>query len=145
MRIEFPYVREKSQLVGTILRPVARVILNNNYPHLLYVDSGADITLLPRSVGGLIGLRKEKGEKPSRISGVGKSSVFVLIRRVTMTIGTSRFPARVAWSLVEDVPCYSEDSTYSRGSAYSFKNTGKRSRSTHDPTPETCRREDVGD
>jgi len=104
MRIEFPYVREKSQLVGTIPRPVARVILNNNYPHLLYVDSGADITLLPRSVGELIGLRKEKGEKPSRISGVGKSSVFVLIRRVTMTIGTSRFPARVAWSLVEDVP-----------------------------------------
>jgi len=104
MRIEFPYVREKSQLFGTVLRPVARVILNDKYPHLVYVDSGADITLLPRSVGELIGLRKVKGEKPSRISGVGKSSVDVLIRQVTMTIGTSRFPARVAWSIVEDVP-----------------------------------------
>ncbi len=104
MRIDFPYVREKSQLFGTILRPVARVILNDNYPHLVYVDSGADVTLLPRSVGELIGLRKEKGEKFSRVSGVGKSAVEVLIRRVTMTVGGSRFPARVAWSMVEDVP-----------------------------------------
>ncbi len=104
MRVEFPYVREKSRLFGTILRPVARVILNDNYPSLVYVDSGADITLLPRSVGELIGFRKGRGEKPSRISGVGKSSVDVLIRQVTMTIGTSRFPARVAWSMVEDVP-----------------------------------------
>ena len=104
MRVDFPYAREKSQLSGPILRPVARVILNDRIPNMMYVDSGADITLLPKTVGELIGLKREKDEKPTSIRGIGRSHIEVLVRRVAMTIGGSRFSARVAWSLVEDVP-----------------------------------------
>ena len=104
MRVDFPYAREKSQLSGPIFRPVARVILNDRIPNMMYVDSGADITLLPKTVGELIGLKRETDEKPTGIRGIGRSHIEVLVRRVTMTIGGSRFSARVAWSLVEDVP-----------------------------------------
>ena len=104
MRVDFPYAKEKSQLSGPILRPVARVILNDRIPNMMYVDSGADVTLLPKSVGELIGLKREKGEKPTSVKGIGKSHINILIRHVTMTIGGSRFSARVAWSLIEDVP-----------------------------------------
>jgi len=104
MRVEFPYAREKSQLFGSILRPLAKVVLNDRFPNIMYVDSGADITLLPKSVGELIGLKTEKGERPGQIFGVGQSSVGVFIRQITMTIGSSRFKARVAWCSSEDVP-----------------------------------------
>ena len=104
MRVDFPYAREKSQLSGPILRPVARVILNDRIPNMMYVDSGADITLLPKTVGELVGLKRETDEESTSIRGIGKSHIEVLVRRVTMTIGSSRFSARVAWSLVEDVP-----------------------------------------
>ena len=104
MRIEFPFAREKSQLFGTIFRPIARVVLNDRFPNIMYLDSGADISLLPRSVGELIGLEREKDERPEQIFGVGQSSVGVFVRQVTMRIGESRFRARVAWSRTEDVP-----------------------------------------
>lgn len=104
MRVVFPYAREKSSLLGTILRPVARIVLNRTFPHMMYIDSGADITLLPHSVGKLIGLEEQSGERPDKIYGVGDSSVEVFIRRVSMKIGKKQFSARVAWSTAEDVP-----------------------------------------
>ena len=104
MRVVFPYAREKSGLLGNILRPVARIVLNRSFPHIMYIDSGADITLLPRSVGKLIGLEEQSGEKPEKVYGVGDSSVHVFIRRVSMKIGKAEFSARVAWSTAEDVP-----------------------------------------
>jgi len=70
----------------------------------MYVDPGADITLIPFSVGKLVGLRRSRRDKLHRIFGVGRSSVPVLLKRVSMRIGSSEFEARVAWSQVEDVP-----------------------------------------
>ncbi|HZY93718.1 MAG TPA: hypothetical protein VFE98_02525 [Candidatus Bathyarchaeia archaeon] len=104
MRVDFPYAKEKSRLLGTTYRPVARVVLNRRYPNYMYVDSGADISLLPRSVGDLIGLSKVPSEKPELISGVGGTPVKVLMRKVSMILGTVSFQARVAWSLSEHVP-----------------------------------------
>jgi hypothetical protein len=70
----------------------------------MYVDSGADITLLPLSVGDLIRLRRLKQDKVQRIMGVGKSSVPIIVKTVSMCIGSTSFRARVAWSQVEEVP-----------------------------------------
>jgi hypothetical protein len=104
MRVEFPYRRERSSTFGVILRPVAKVILEEEFDQWLYVDSGADITLIPLSVGDLIGFRRLRQDKLQKIMGVGKSSVPIIVKKAVMRIGSSRFEARVAWSQVEDVP-----------------------------------------
>ena len=100
----FPYRKEKSLTFGTMFRPVAKVILENEFDQWLYVDSGADITLFPLSVGNLIGLRRMKQDKVQRIMGVGRSYVPIIVKPVSMRIGSVGFHARVAWSQVEDVP-----------------------------------------
>ena len=104
MRIDFPYVREESALFGSILRPIVKVVISGSYTHWMYVDSGADITMIPLSVGRLIGLRRSKRDKLQRIFGVGRSSVPIIVKRVSMRLGSVDFTARIAWSQVEDVP-----------------------------------------
>ncbi len=104
MRLEFPYRKERSSIFRGILRPVAKVTLEDEFDQWFYVDSGADITLIPLSVGDLIGLRRLKKDKLQRILGVGKSSVPIMVKKVSMQIGSLNFEARVAWSQVEDVP-----------------------------------------
>ena len=104
MRISFPYVKEQSSIFGVVSRPVARVILQRKYPQWMYIDSGADISLIPLSVGRLIGLTRIKGDRVRRIFGVGRSSVSIVVKKVSFRIGSSEFTARIAWSQVEDVP-----------------------------------------
>jgi ABC-type uncharacterized transport system permease subunit len=55
MRVEFPHRKEKSSTLGVIFRPVAKVILEDEFDQWLYVDSGADVSLIPLSLGDLIG------------------------------------------------------------------------------------------
>ncbi len=104
MRVEFPYLKEKSGIFGVVSRPVAKVIFQRKFPQWMYVDSGADITLIPRSVGKLIGLHRTKRDRLERIYGVGQSSVPIVMKRVSLRLGDTEFRARVAWSQVEDVP-----------------------------------------
>jgi hypothetical protein len=80
------------------------VVLEDEFDQWLYVDSGADITLIPLSVGDLIGLRRLKQDKLRRIMGVGKSSIPINVKTISMRIGPMSFRARVAWSQVEEVP-----------------------------------------
>ncbi len=104
MRVEFPYRKERSSTLGMILRPVAKVVFEEQFDQWMYVDSGADITLIPLSVGDLIGFRRLRQDKLQRIMGVGKSSVPIIVKKAAMRIGALRFGARVAWSQVEAVP-----------------------------------------
>ena len=104
--ITFPYREEQSKFFGLIYRPVARVKLNSAgewIPEWMYVDSGADITLIPRSVGDLLGFEVNKG-KIVDITGVGGGTVPVIVKKVMMCVGKEIFDARVAWALIEDVP-----------------------------------------
>lgn len=104
MRVEFPFIKEAANVVKYILRPYAKVILNKKFPEWLYVDSGADITLLPKKLGEFIGFRIREGEDVKEIKGIGNSKVPYVIRKVSMKVGEKQFKARIAWSLIEDVP-----------------------------------------
>ncbi len=104
MRITFPYLKEQSRIFGRVSRPIARVILERKYPQWMYVDSGADISLIPFSVGRLIGLTKTKEDRLQRIFGIGRSSVSIIVKKISMRIGPSEFTGRIAWSQVEGVP-----------------------------------------
>jgi hypothetical protein len=105
MEIIFPYREERSKLIGTIYRPVALVELKSEFgwiPEWMYVDSGADISLLPRSLGDLLGFKVTQDIQ--EIRGVGESVVPVIIRNIDVRLGEEVFNARVAWSLIEEVP-----------------------------------------
>jgi hypothetical protein len=107
MEVEFAFRRESSDLFGSISRPVARVIVvhrRRRIPQFFYVDSGADITLIPKSVGDLLGLKLASPQEIREIKGIGEWGVPIVIRRLQFQVGSKVFPARVAWCLLEEVP-----------------------------------------
>ena len=107
MEIEFNFKEEQSRIFGPILRPVARIILinrKNEVPEHVYVDSGADITLIPKSVGELLGFKIEESDKIEEMKGIGDYGIPVIIKKLKIKIGKKTIDARVAWSLLEDVP-----------------------------------------
>jgi len=107
MKMEFDFKEEKSRIFGDVLRPVAEVIFVNNKREILesvYVDSGADITLIPKSVGELLGFKIGKNDKIEEIKGIGEIGIPIVIKKLKLRIGEKTVNARVAWSLIEEVP-----------------------------------------
>ncbi len=107
MEIEFPYIKEKANIVPFVLRPFARTTFKNGQREVtqdMYVDSGADITLIPFSVGKALGFEIKKDEDIKRVGGVGGSRISIVVRKVMMRIGEKEFDCRIAWCLSEDVP-----------------------------------------
>jgi len=105
--ITFNYRREKSEITSDILRPVASIEFRSKDGVWIelrpYIDSGADITLIPLTFGRLLGLELKK-EEIKHLRGVGGAGVPVVITEVDTRIGDAEFPVRVAWVLEDDLP-----------------------------------------
>ncbi len=105
--IVFNYRKEKSTITGNIFRPIASVKFRskeNTWIKLrLYIDSGADITIIPLSFGRLLGLELKK-EDIKQLTGVGGTSIPVVITEVEIKINDIVFPIDIAWALEEDIP-----------------------------------------
>ena len=103
--ITFKYRAEKSKIFGVIKRPVAEVYLktgtNEWLPCFMYIDSGADFTLIPYKFGLMLGLKIE--EKMHEVYGVG-GGIPVILRSTSMRINDVIVDVRIGWSLREDVP-----------------------------------------
>jgi|SRR3989344_7228492 len=107
MELEFDFRKEPSSLFGEINRPVARITLINGLneiPEYVYVDSGADITLISKSVGDLLGFSVEKEDTITEIKGIGERGVPIIVKKINMKIGEKIFETRIAWALIEEVP-----------------------------------------
>lgn len=107
MEIEFDFREEESRIFGTISRPVTRIILINGnveFPEHVYVDSGADISLIPKSVGDALGFEINSPNEITEIKGIGERGVPIVIKNVKIKIGDKLFEARIAWALIEEVP-----------------------------------------
>lgn len=104
--IIFRYKKEKSSTLGKIQRPVADIYLQTEKDSWVefnpYIDSGADITMIPLSLGKLLGFEVDESEI-QQIGGIS-GSVPVIYKKATMKIGAKDFSVRIAWALVEDVP-----------------------------------------
>lgn len=103
--IEFSYRKEYSPVLGEIYRPSAEVILKHNDKIVLfypYIDSGADITLIPRSLGEMLGL--ELDDNIIELGGLGDNKVPVLIKKIEIKVGRYLLPIHVAWALIEEIP-----------------------------------------
>jgi hypothetical protein len=107
MEIEFDFKEEKSRIFGAVMRPVARIILVNNdveVPEHVYVDSGADVTLISKSVGDILGFKINEDDKITEIKGIGERGVPIIIKNAKIRIGEKLINAKIAWSLIEEVP-----------------------------------------
>jgi len=106
MKTIFKYRKEFSRISKEIYRPVAEISLRtdkNEIKVLMYIDSGADITIIPRVLGESLGF--EVGDsKIVELTGIGKAKVPVIVKKVKMKIGNREFDTRIAWCLEEDVP-----------------------------------------
>jgi hypothetical protein len=105
--ITFNYRREKSAITGDLLRPVASIEFRSKYGVWIelrpYIDSGADITLIPLTFGRLLGLELKK-EEIRHLRGIGGVGVPVVIKEIDTRINDTEFPVRVAWVLEEGLP-----------------------------------------
>lgn len=106
--VTFKYKKEGlGGIFGKVtLRPVATVYLQAKdgkwYTFQPYIDSGADLTLLTKSMGELIGLTSQN-KKVDHLGGVG-TGVPVIYTKIHMKIDDKEFDARVAWAQIHDVP-----------------------------------------
>ncbi len=106
MEIEFTYRKENSKLIGVIYRPIAKVEFKSSMgwvPELMYIDSGADITLIPKSLGDLLGF-DIKTEAIHDVRGIGETAIPVILKNIELKLGEYVFNSRVAWALIEEVP-----------------------------------------
>ncbi len=105
--IIFKYRKEESRRGDTVHRPVADVEFKAKNGEWiedhLYIDSGADITLLPLSFGKLLGFDIIK-EEIEELYGVEGRGIPVIFKRVDVKIENYGFKLKVAWALIEEVP-----------------------------------------
>lgn len=105
--IKFHYREESSQISGTVLRPVADVILeahNRAVEVVMYIDSGADITMIPLEVGKALGLKQNPDDEILEIKGVSGSGVPYVLKRANIILNGKKIKIRLAWALIEEVP-----------------------------------------
>jgi len=105
--VEFEFRDEESNVLGKVARPVADVYFEDKNGKeiiaFMYIDSGADIILLPRQFGEALGF--EVGEdKIEEIGGIGNTKIPIVIKKAKLRIGNTMIEAMVAWALTEEVP-----------------------------------------
>ena len=105
--IRFKYARQPSTYWGQIPRPIATVNLEINRKKIetaMYIDSWADITMIPFNLGMALGFRQTASDKIYEIRGVSGGGVAYILKTAYLTIGKHRFKIRLAWALIEEVP-----------------------------------------
>jgi len=99
--------REERSSLGNVLRPVAEVILEGDSFAIeipMYIDSGADISMIPFRFGKALGFGQEKEDTIRELRGISGAGIPYIIREVKLVLDGKRLNVRIAWALVEDVP-----------------------------------------
>ena len=104
--IEFEFEKIRTEKLGEILKPIIPVTIigpKRNLNIFMLLDSGADLSLIPYSVGETIGLELDF-ENRSEVQGIGEGSVPYLLTEIKLKIEKVEISARVGWALIEEVP-----------------------------------------
>lgn len=99
--------REEESSLGKILRPVADVIIEYGEFRVeipMYIDSGADVSMIPFRFGKALGLKQEKDEIVRQIKGISGAGIPYLLKEATFILNNEKLKAKIAWALVEEVP-----------------------------------------
>ena len=92
--------------IGILWVPTARVELisdKKEYFCEMIIDSGADISLIPRSLGEFLKF-SFSGEKIQEIHGIGEGTIPYIIKTIIIKIGGYKFKCRIGIALIEEVP-----------------------------------------
>ena len=104
--IELPFETRSSRQLGTVLKPIIPVRLvgpKRDVRVSMLLDSGADLSLMPFSVGAVIGLVPDL-EKRSEVQGVGQGSVPYILSQIDLDLEDHQISARVGWRTLQK-PC----------------------------------------
>lgn len=105
--IDFAWREEISLSFGKIKRPVAEIYIKNNKKQwralTMYIDSGADATVISRSFGELFGYNVNKGKK-IRMKGFGEEEIIAYVHDAEFKIGQHRIRANIAIADHDKVP-----------------------------------------
>jgi hypothetical protein len=104
--IEFPFKKIFSPKFGEVLKPIIPVTiigLKKKVNVFMLLDSGADISLIPYSVGKFIGLELNISRR-GEIQGIGEGSIPYILSNVKFQIQNNEILVRIGWALIEEVP-----------------------------------------
>ncbi len=99
--------REEKSSLGKVLRPVAEVIFEKDGLKVgmpMYIDSGADVSMIPLRLGRSLGFKQEENDVIQEIKGVTGAGLPYILKEVTLGVNDKRLKIRIAWALVEEVP-----------------------------------------
>jgi len=104
----FPYKEAWTEKFGLVFVPVAYIGFPNIKRKIEFVemlwDSGADITLIPKSFGEYLGFKIEKEEDIEELRGIAEGVVPVATRKVMIQLGEEVVNIRIGWALIEEIP-----------------------------------------
>ena len=88
------------------MRPVAQLEIkfqkSDWFPVIMYVDSGADISLVPRNFGLLLGIDLTKNL--GHIRGIGDAIVPLSLQDVEFKVEEHKIKVKIAVALINEVP-----------------------------------------
>lgn len=99
--------REERCSLGKVFRPVANVILEwegFKAEVLMYIDSGADISMIPLRFGRALGFKQKEEDIIYEIKGISGGAIPYILKDVVLILNGERLEVRIAWALVEQVP-----------------------------------------
>ena len=103
MKKYFKFARENSSSLGFVYRPIAKVGLRDANGEMfelsMLVDSGADISILSKRIGDIMGLDVEQGEAKVFRGIVGELIAYV--HKIPLFINGMEVETRVAFALSE--------------------------------------------
>lgn len=109
-RLLVPYVRERSNIFENVFRPKVDIQIYSEFlsswvsVEEVLADTGADISVLPKSLGILLVGNIRKGRK-FRITGlVAGATKYIYLHNLRVKIGGRRFRAAFAIAATDDVP-----------------------------------------
>lgn len=106
--IEFPFKSFTSKDFGVIHKPFAKVrFIHKKHTMLIdtLIDSGADITIMPKSAGEIgLGFRLDTKDKIINLGGAGGGVIPAVVKEAVVEIGEHKFSSRIAWALIDTVP-----------------------------------------
>lgn len=105
--IKYRWHEELSESFGVIKRPVAELHIkdkSNVWRAInMYVDSGADISIIRRDFGELFGHDVKKGRK-IELKGIGEAIVIAYIHKMDLLVGKHEIKVEIAIAENDKVP-----------------------------------------
>lgn len=104
--VKFYYRKMISPALGEIKRPIADILVQTKNGKWIkfrpFIDSGADISIIPHSVGQYLGFEME--DNIIEFGGVSGKQLPVIIKKMKMRIGDIELEPRIGWALIEEAP-----------------------------------------